>query len=360
MFRVCFIATAVWLSAVSARTAELEFDFAKTNATGLPAGFRSAVTSAGRPGDWRVLTDIVPPAQKRFSPGPNITDKRPVLAQVSRDTTGEAPPASERFCVLLDDADDFGDFTFTARFKLVEGDKERMAGLVFRAKDEKNYYCLRASGLGNTVKFLRFVKGDYDVPAGTNIVVTAGVWHELSVECFGNNIRCRLDGQQLFPDIQDSNFAAGKVGFWTKSDAVSYFADAHVTFTPRIPLAQTVVQDVMKNHPRLVGLKVFAGAKEKPQDIRLIASNEATDLGKLAQQLERDVIEKDVMLFGRAKTFVQVTLPLKDRNGEVIAAVRVMLTDFTGQTEQTAISRAMPIVALMQERLRAAKDLFEK
>lgn len=359
MIRICIL-FACCLAFVPARAAELEFDFAKTNAAGAPMGFRSAVTSAGRPGDWRVLVDSVPPAQKRFSPGANISDQRPVLAQLSRDTTGEAPPASERFCVLLNETNEFGDFTFTARFKLVAGDKERMAGLVFRAQDEKNYYCLRASGLGNTVKFLRFVKGDYDVPAGTNITVAADVWHELSVECFGNNIRCRFNGQQLFPDIQDSNFAAGRVGFWTKSDAVSRFADAHVTYTPRELLAQTVVRDVMQRHPRLVGLKVFAGRKENPQDIRLIASNDPADLGQPAEKLERDVIEKDVMLFGRAVKFVQVTLPLKDRNGEVIAAVRVMLTDFTGQTEMTAISRALPIVEAMQERLKAAKDLFEK
>jgi len=345
-------------AALAAGAAELEFDFSRM-AVGAPVrGFRSGVPSIGKPGDWRIVSDIVPPEQKRFSPADNVTDRRPVLAQTSRDTTGEGPPDRERFCVLLREGASFGDFKFTTRFKLVEGDKERMAGIVFRAQDEKNFYCLRASGLGNTIRLLVFQNGDYIPDVVTNMPVASGVWHSLSVECKGNQIRCSFNGQQVFPDLFNSKFSTGALGFWTKSDAVSHFTDATVSYTPRESVAQVALRDIVKDNPRLVGLKLFAPPVPGSDDVRLIASNDETELGRGADQLERDVIAKDVILFGRGRKFVQVTLPLHDRNGEAMAAVRVMLSDFPGQSEQGAIQRAMPYVKLMQTRVRSPRDLY--
>jgi hypothetical protein len=340
----------------TATAAELELDFSKMPVGASPRGFRSAVPGGGKPGDWRIVQDVVPPVEKRFSPGDNVSDRRPVLAQTSRDTTGESRDV-ERFPVLLREGEAFGDFTFTTRFKLVSGEKEQMAGIVFRAQDEKNFYCLRASGLGNTIRFLVFTNGDYIPDVVTNTPVAAGVWHTLGVECRGTQIRCFFNGQQVFPDMFNAKFAAGTVGFWTKSDAVSHFADARILYTPREPLAQVIVREVLRDNPRLVGLKVFAPVRAGSDDVRLIASNDESELGRAAEQLECDVIAKDVILFGRGNKFVQVTMPVHDRNGEAIAAVRVVLTDFAGQSEMGAINRARPLVKLMEDRMRASRNI---
>ena len=56
---------------------------------------------------------------------------------------------------------------------------------------------------------------------------------------------------------------------------------------------------------------------------------------------------------------VVVTLPLHDRNGDRVAAARVVMRSFAGQTEQNAIVRAMPIIKQMQGRIQNAKDLAE-
>jgi hypothetical protein len=50
---------------------------------------------------------------------------------------------------------------------------------------------------------------------------------------------------------------------------------------------------------------------------------------------------------------------LHDRNGEIAAAVRVILQSFPGQTEKNAVARAQPIVKEMENRVRTAKDLLQ-
>jgi hypothetical protein len=64
--------------------------------------------------------------------------------------------------------------------------------------------------------------------------------------------------------------------------------------------------------------------------------------------------------FGKNKGNAHVTLPLHDKNGETIAAVRVILDSFPGQTEQNAIIRAMPILKKMETRVPTANDLVAR
>jgi hypothetical protein len=52
-------------------------------------------------------------------------------------------------------------------------------------------------------------------------------------------------------------------------------------------------------------------------------------------------------------------MPLLDRNGDIIAAARVIMKSFPGQTEQNALVRATPIVREMQSRINSLQDLIE-
>jgi hypothetical protein len=56
---------------------------------------------------------------------------------------------------------------------------------------------------------------------------------------------------------------------------------------------------------------------------------------------------------------VLVTMPLHDRNGETVGAVRVSMTTFFGQTEKNALARAIPIVKSMALRVSSAKELLQ-
>jgi len=50
---------------------------------------------------------------------------------------------------------------------------------------------------------------------------------------------------------------------------------------------------------------------------------------------------------------------LRDRNGDPIAAVRIHLNSFAGQTEQIALIRVTPIVKEMQLGVQTKAELVE-
>jgi hypothetical protein len=91
----------------------------------------------------------------------------------------------------------------------------------------------------------------------------------------------------------------------------------------------------------------------------MVASTSDGEVGTLGGKTEQDIIQRDVTYFGRTPQTVVVTMPLHDRNGETVAAVRFMMKSFAGQTEQNAIVRALPMVKEMEARIRSGKDLLE-
>ena len=51
-------------------------------------------------------------------------------------------------------------------------------------------------------------------------------------------------------------------------------------------------------------------------------------------------------------------MPLRDRNGDAVAAVRFVMKSFRGQTEESALVRAMPILKSMQLRASAVDSIY--
>jgi hypothetical protein len=49
---------------------------------------------------------------------------------------------------------------------------------------------------------------------------------------------------------------------------------------------------------------------------------------------------------------------LHDRNGEVVAAVRVVMRAVRGQSDQQVLARALPIVKAMKPGIRNLEDLI--
>ena len=340
-----------WLALPSGAT-ERKFDFADVPENQTPPGFRSTLTGKGKPGDWKIILDEVTPSLTPLTPQARAVARRPVLAQLARDKT------DDHFPLLIFEEETFGDFTLTTRFKLVDGSAEQMAGLAFRIQDEKNYCYVRASGLGNTFHFFKFVNGELIGPIGSKVEIAKGTWHDMTVECAGNKVTCSLDGKVVIPQLQQDTFPKGKIGFWTKSDSISYFADAKISYTPLEVPAQAIVHELAKKYPRLVGLKVYANnsGKTTPQ---AIASIDEKEIGQNGEKTEQDVISHGSIYYGKTKGTVTVTMPVRDRNGEVIAAVRVVLKSFAGQTEQNALARALPIVKEIQGRIQTREDLVQ-
>ena len=259
-----FLALALLTLPVTA--AERKFDFSEVREDQLPPGFRSTVTGQGKPGDWRVIMDQVPSLLQPLTTGAQGVAKKAVLAQLAQDAV------EEHFPVLIYEGEAIDDFTLTTRFKTVKGVMEQMAGIAFRIQNETNYYVVRASSLGNTFRFYKVLNGERGPLVGPEVAIPSGVWHELAVECKGNQIRCLLNGNELITATDKVNpFTSGKIGFWTKSDSVSYFADTRLVYTPHEAPAQALVRDVLKKYPRLLGLQIFVPGVD-PKTACLLAS----------------------------------------------------------------------------------------
>ena len=332
--------------------AERAFDFGLLSENQTPPGFRSSVTGQGKPGDWKIVLDEAPSSLPPLTPDAPAVTKRPVLAQLSQD------PTDEHFPLLIFEEENFGDFTFTTRFKTVRGQRERMAGVAFRIQNETNYYVVRASSLGNTFRFYKVVNGLRGDIIGPDIPIPSGVWHELTIECNANQIRCRLNGQEVMPMLTDNSFASGKIGFWTKSDSVSYFADTKIIYTPKELPAQVLVRETLKRYPRLLGINIYVRGTNTATP-RLVGARDETQIGGTGGKAEQDVIDRGSIYYGKGKDSVVVTMPLRDRNGDIIAAGRVSMKSFAGQTEANAVARATPIIKDMQRRIHTLQDLLE-
>ena len=181
------------------------WDFQSDKVDEAPAGFSFGRTGKGRPGKWVVRIDPTAPAGDH------------VLAQVDTDDTGD------RFPVAVADAPVLRDVRLEVRCKPVSGKVDQACGLVFRYRDENNYYVARANALEDNVRLYHVVGGRRRQFAGWNGKVAGQTWHTLAIEARGNRFQVLFDGSPVI-DAQDDTFKeAGKVGVWTKADSVTHF-----------------------------------------------------------------------------------------------------------------------------------------
>jgi len=342
-----------WLVlALPAAGAEIKINFGDYATGSMPTNFHAALAGDGRPGEWKIIMAEVPPLLAPFSPQAPVVTRRAAVAQTSADRT------DERFPMLIyDGGETFSDFNLTTRFKIAGGIAEQMAGVVFRYQNESNCYVIRASALGNNVRFYKVVNGIRSDPIGPEALISTNTWYTLAVQCQGNQITCWLDGKLVMPPLNHNSFAAGKIGFRTKSDAVSYFGDTTISYTPRVPKAQRVVEALLKKKPRILGLRIYTLDNQgRP---RVIASKLEKEIGQPGTDAETGAITNGTVYSGHDKGTVAFTLPLRDRNGDSIAAVRVQLKSYLVASQDTDLTRATMVVKDVEAQITSKEDLAE-
>ncbi|MCS6859990.1 MAG: DUF1080 domain-containing protein [Abditibacteriales bacterium] len=177
------------------------FDADKTDA--IPPGFTNAV------GEWKVVADNTAPSK------PNV------LAQRGK---------SERttFNVTLIRDTNYKDVDISVKMKAVAGQMDQGGGVVWRAKDAKNYYIARYNPLEDNYRVYKVKDGKRTQLQSADIKRTDG-WHTLRVTMQDDHIQGYYDGKKYL-DCKDSTFKdAGKVGLWTKADAQTHFDDLTVS-----------------------------------------------------------------------------------------------------------------------------------
>jgi 3-keto-disaccharide hydrolase len=120
------------------------------------------------------------------------------------------------------------DVDLSVKMKAIAGETDQGGGLVWRAKDVKNYYLARYNPLEDNFRVYKVVAGRRLQLQNADIDHTAG-WHTLRVTMTGDHIECFYDGKKYL-DVKDLTFPdAGKIGLWSKADAQSQFDDLTLT-----------------------------------------------------------------------------------------------------------------------------------
>ena len=148
---------------------------------------------------------------------------RPVLAQVVE---------TQPWAVAILEDQKFEDVDVSVRFRPISGKEDASGGVIFRAKDGRNYLLVRANALENNFRLYTIVKGKRSTIASARVTEPRlGEWHKIRVVAKGQKIQAYLDDSLLL-DHEDKTFSGGWVGLWTKADSVTEFADLEVTGTP--------------------------------------------------------------------------------------------------------------------------------
>jgi hypothetical protein len=159
----------------------------------LPKGFVVAV------GHWRIVAH----------------DNGKVLTQLARN-------ASQVFNVVLIEGHDTQDLDLSVKLRPFAGVNDQGGGLIWRAKDARNYYLTRFNPLENNFRVYTVVEGKRTQLQSAEATYP-GAWCQLRVTMKGDHIICVKDGVKLL-DVRDATFpGSGKIGLWSKSDAQTEF-----------------------------------------------------------------------------------------------------------------------------------------
>jgi len=128
------------------------------------------------------------------------------------------------------DIGDFHDGEISIRFKLVAGQLDQCAGILFNLQPNGDYLTVRFNGKEDNVVLWTFNKGKRSfVKRGSeNVPLQMNTWHTLQVSVHGTSLQAALDGKHLL-DFTLAGPVSGKVGVWSKTDSVSYFDDYTVS-----------------------------------------------------------------------------------------------------------------------------------
>lgn len=131
------------------------------------------------------------------------------------------------------DVDDFRDGEISMRFRLLGGQLDQCAGILFNLKPNGDYLTVRFNGKEDNLVLWTFKSGKRSfVKKGVKDVhLKFGEWHRMKIAVSGTQLKGYLDDELLLEHTLPEP-VSGKVGTWSKTDSVSQFAAYEVQKTP--------------------------------------------------------------------------------------------------------------------------------
>ena len=182
-------------------SADTSFNFENYDLNTNPQDWQTDLTGKGKICEWKILND----------------NNNKILAQTSNEKQ------SYRFNLITNKNLYYKNLQISVRFKGISGKKDQGGGPVWRYIDKNNYYVARANPLENNFRVYKVVNGNRKELKSADIEIDSNKWYNIKIIMNGNKIKCYFNGK-LELETTDNTFPdAGKIGLWTKSDAVTYF-----------------------------------------------------------------------------------------------------------------------------------------
>jgi len=194
--------------------ADTTFTFDACESGKIPSGWSQYFTGRGNATEWKIFDD----------------NGNKVLAQLSENNP------NYHFNEIVFDGFEVKDVELTVKMKGVKGRMDQGGGFVWRFLDVDNYYVVRANPLEDNVVLYKVKNGKRtDLPLlgkgrtyGVDVEPLGNGWNSLKLTILDSLFTVYLNNKQIF-QVKDETFTeAGKIGLWTKADAVSYFDDFQV------------------------------------------------------------------------------------------------------------------------------------
>lgn len=184
------------------------WDFDKQAGGQPPAGFSFYAQGSSETAPWLVERDLHSPS------APNVI--RPSGGCSSDDCLQ----------ILLADALQFDYLDLVVRIRLGAEESTGAAGLVFGARDDRNFYAATVDRSGRVLEVIRVLEGKVLSLGRTEIPSRKDEWHVMRVR--RNTIMSKeyievfFDGQQVF-SIEDQTFRTGQIGLMTRGTSAVAF-----------------------------------------------------------------------------------------------------------------------------------------
>jgi hypothetical protein len=183
-------------------------DFSQVAEGKMPANWKvDATNPTGKLAEWGVIKDETAPGGKAFG------------------ITKIHDPSEGVLNLCFTDVSDFKGGNIQVKIKANGGKVDQGGGLIWRAKDAKNYYLARYN-VGENFRIYKVIDGKRTMLAEVkDINIPVGEWFTIRVETHGSGAEIRINGGDEV-EIDDTSLTEpGYVGFWTKADAASSFSE---------------------------------------------------------------------------------------------------------------------------------------
>jgi len=201
----------------------INFDNATVGKT--PPGWTVPATGRGTAVRWEVRKDPSAPTQPY------------VLAPVEGDSKGAGDSKEPAVSLAILNTMTVRDGDISVRLKPVTGRDDEGGGLVFRYRDERNYYLVRADARRHEVTVYK-VENNRPMPIlprgapastfGVKHDIEPNTWSILKVSVRGSRFQVYVNHHRILQAEDSSLSGPGKVGLSTAAGSVTYFDDFRV------------------------------------------------------------------------------------------------------------------------------------